>query len=245
MNKLALAAIAAAVMTVTYARPMLTMTPELLARTGGYYNVPGSMKGEVCFADCASSVDQTWLSEITEYLRSETDLNVTYTNDCTFTWPRPKLIGDFTLFVVDDKLMPSVLVASEDKWAIVNVAQLKDERTQFFAMRVKKMLVRVFALLCGGAASNYQGGLSGPMVSVKELDKLMHHRLQVDVKERLVKYLRAFGITPQITTTYLAACTHGIAPAPTNDVQKAVWEKVHTLPSEPIKIKPESKKVTE
>ena len=242
MNKLALSTVIATVMTVTYARPMLTMTPELLARTGGYYNVPDSMKGEVCVANCASRADQAWLSEIAEYLRSETDLNVTCTNDCTFTWPKPKLIGDFTLFVVDDKAMPSVLVASEDKWAMVNVAQLKDERTQFFAMRVKKMLVRVFALLCGGAASNYQGGLSGPLVSVKELDKLMHYRLQADVKERLLKYLRAFSITPQITTTYLAACTHGVAPAPTNDVQKAIWDKVHAMPTEPLKIKPEEKK---
>ena len=41
---------------------------------------------------------------------------------------------------------------------------------------------------------------------------------------------------------YLVAVQEGWAPQPTNDVQKAIWDKVHALPTEPIKIKPEEKK---
>ena len=42
--------------------------------------------------------------------------------------------------------------------------------------------------------------------------------------------------------SYQDACEMGVAPAPTNDVQKAIWDKVHAMPTEPIKIKPEEKK---
>ena len=50
------------------------------------------------------------------------------------------------------------------------------------------------------------------------------------------------GVTVRATTNYKTACREGWAPAPTNDVQKAIWDKVHAMPTEPIKIKPEEKK---
>ena len=43
-------------------------------------------------------------------------------------------------------------------------------------------------------------------------------------------------------TVYRKACEEGWAPQPTNDVQKAIWDKVHAMPTEPLKIKPETKK---
>lgn len=242
MTRIMIAVALTCLSTAVFARPFPKMTPELLARTGGYYSVPGSMKGQICIADCNSGANGAWLREVAEYLRGETELNVVCTNGATFICPQPAVIGDMTVFVVDDKSMPSILVASEDCWAVVNIARLKDPRVQFFAMRVKKELVRAFALLCGGAASNYQGGLSGPMTSMKDLDKVVDYRLQVDVRERCVKYARSFGITPQITTTYLAACSHGVAPAPTNDYQKAIWDKVHAPPANPMKIEFDPKK---
>ena len=47
---------------------------------------------------------------------------------------------------------------------------------------------------------------------------------------------------PGKRSVYRKACEEGWAPAPTNDVQKAIWDKVHAMPTEPIKIKPETKK---
>lgn len=241
MKKIALILVACAACAVL-AHQKPKMTAEMLSRTGGYYEVPGSMRGSVCFADCGSGADCAWLREVAEYLHGETDLNFVCTNGVSFSWPRPRTIGDMTIYVVDDGALPSVLVAPEDRWAAVNIVRLKDSREQFFAMRVKKELVRTFAHLCGGATSNYQGGLSSPVSSVNDLDKIADYRMQVDVRERCVKYARAFGITPQITTTYLSACTHGVAPAPTNEYQKAIWDKVHELPKNPMRIKFDPKK---
>ena len=54
-----------------------------------------------------------------------------------------------------------------------------------------------------------------------------------------------YGITPWYQTTYHKAVEEGWAPAPTNEYQKAIWDKVHAMPTAPIKIKPETKKVRE
>ena len=49
-------------------------------------------------------------------------------------------------------------------------------------------------------------------------------------------------VLQQEVSTYKKACEEGWAPNPTNEFQKAIWDKVHELPTEPIKIKPEEKK---
>ena len=40
--------------------------------------------------------------------------------------------------------------------------------------------------------------------------------------------------------TYRDACQRGVAPEPANAEQKAIWDEVHAIPTEPIKIKPET-----
>ena len=50
---------------------------------------------------------------------------------------------------------------------------------------------------------------------------------------------------PVMMVTYGRAVREGWAPAPTNEYQKAIWDKIHAMPTEPIKIKPETKKVAD
>ena len=70
----------------------------------------------------------------------------------------------------------------------------------------------------------------------------MDSRLPVDVIKRFGPYLEGYGVNPEKIVSYRKACEEGWAPQPTNDFQKAVWDDVHAMPSEPIKIKPEEKK---
>jgi hypothetical protein len=56
------------------------------------------------------------------------------------------------------------------------------------------------------------------------------------------RHLKAIGITKKVVKTYLDACEEGWAPAPTNDVQKAIWDKVHAAPKNPMKIEFNPKK---
>ena len=50
------------------------------------------------------------------------------------------------------------------------------------------------------------------------------------------------SVTQRSVTNYRTAVKEGWAPQPTNDVQKAIWDKVHAMPTEPLKIKSETKK---
>ena len=50
------------------------------------------------------------------------------------------------------------------------------------------------------------------------------------------KYMAARGVTPHYRCPYFKACEEGWAPAPTNEYQRAVWEKVHAIPDKPMKI---------
>lgn len=84
-----------------------------------------------------------------------------------------------------------------------------------------------------------------PFTSLKELDRIPVLQPCPEPFNKMIDSAKAYGINTIAIATYRTACQQGWAPAPTNDVQKAIWDEVHTLPSEPIKIKPESKKVTE
>ena len=64
----------------------------------------------------------------------------------------------------------------------------------------------------------------------------------MDVVQRFWDYMKPLGVLPAQRATYMKACQEGWAPPPTNDVQKAVWEKVHAIPDKPITIEYDPKK---
>ena len=73
----------------------------------------------------------------------------------------------------------------------------------------------------------------------------MELRLPLDIIQRFKEYMEAFCVSPAEYVPYRKAVIEGWASSPTNEYQKAVWDKVHAMPTAPIKIKPETKKVRE
>ena len=212
---------------------------------GGYVVKPGSQKGEIAVVNCQKKADKAWIGEVATFFREETKFNVTF-KDGEFDFANPKIVGNATLFVIDDAKMPAILVAPENRWAFVNIAAIaKEERPAYFQARVKKQVSRTFALLCGASNSQYPGALTRGIVDEADLDKNMDYQLPMDVMMRMKKYMEPLGVTPFQRCLYRKAVVEGWAPSPTNDVQKKIWDKVHELPSNPIKIKPETKKMAE
>lgn len=214
---------------------------EGLRRTGGSIEKPGSQKGEIVYVNCQSAAKSEWLSSSIDYFTKQTKFKITL-RDGEFSWPNPKIQGSLSLYIVDVEGLPAILCAPEDRWAMVNVASLKSEKTAFFEARVKKELTRGFAYLCGAANSRYPNALTGGITGVDVLDKAADARLPVDVIERFRKYVEAFGVTPLRHTAYINACRQGWAPAPTNDYQKTIWEQVHSIPDKPITIEYDPKR---
>jgi len=211
-------------------------------RAGGFIERPGSGKGAIAYVNCQTKAPKEWIDESIAYFKEMTKFNIVY-EEGVFSIKEPKLPADVAIFIVDDENLPAMLVAPENRWAMVNIAVLAQEkRPVFFEQRTKKELSRAFAYLCGATASQYDRSLTRGMKSMAELDKNRDYELPMDVINRFWNYMKPLGVVPAERATYLKACQEGWAPAPTNDVQKSVWDKVHAIPDKPITIEFDPKK---
>ncbi|MBR5548305.1 MAG: hypothetical protein IKU71_01115 [Kiritimatiellae bacterium] len=169
-----------------------------------------------------------------EFIRTPIDFMVG-----NFDFKNPKIEGELSLYIIDDPDMPMSLVAPEGRWAFVNVAPLakgRGEKVQFLEARVRKEIARVAGILFGGIGSNYRGNLMSLVTSPEDLDKRDSEKIPADVMMRSSGFLLGLGVRPFRHTTYRKACQEGWAPAPTNEVQKAIWDETRQLPTKPIKI---------
>ena len=196
---------------------------------------PGTLKGKIGIVNAQSSANKAWLEDAVEYLRKETAFDIEFM-DGSFDFARPALLGDVTLFVVDSPTMPRVLVAPENRWAMVNIASLKTDKAVFFEARTKKEISRAFAMLCGGMTSNYGISLVGAVTKSEDLDIFPDGKLPMDVIIRMEPYMAGFGVSPAKLVPYRIAVQEGWASPPTNEVQQAVWNEVRSLPKKPMKI---------
>ena len=148
------------------------------------------------------------------------------------------------VYVVEDPSLPMSLIALEEGWGVVNVAPLKQDgpSEKVLGSRFRKEFIRVSALVFSGAVSQYMTSPLQSVTSVAELDKVVGDDYAMDALTGIAKHLTKVGIVRDEYLTYLSACQKGLAPQPTNDVQKAIWDKVHALPKNPMKIEFDAKK---
>ena len=97
-------------------------------------------------------------------------------------------------------------------------------------------------MLCGASMSNYDNPITGFVECASDLDDITDYRLPMDSLTRCKNYLESCNVTPYKRTIYRKAVEEGWAPAPTNDIQKAVWDDVHAAPKNPMKIEFDPKK---
>lgn len=217
---------------------------------GGDLVRPGSVKGCVKVIDCRADSDDSAIADSVAYLKKETRFEIVVSKG-KFEFPLTKVDG-VSLFVIDDAKYPTLLFAPENMWAVLNVSPLREgagSNPAFLKARTMKEMSRAFAGLCGAMSSNFPSSLTGGVFKPEQLDKFADQKLSIDVVGRMAPYLEQVGVTPAVYTTYRRACIEGWAPAPTNDVQKAIVaavanEKAETLkgPSQPRKIVFDAKK---
>lgn len=209
---------------------------------GGMLVCPGSGAGRIAFVNCQEKFGQNAIDDIAQQLRKLSRLNIVAVRGDAKLDPaeaRKAHGAEVTIVIADRPDGPLMLLAPEDCWGMVNVARIAaGER---FNAGCCKALLRTFGMLCGGGLSLQQGNVLSEVKLEKTYD--LQNVLPQDVTVRQLKFLAEMGVKPERRTTYRKACEEGWAPAPTNDVQKAIWDKVHEMPTEPIKIKPETKKV--
>ena len=221
-------------------------------QTAGYVIKEGSQKGTFTFINTQTEVEHQVIEDAAELIRD--DLRIKVITKKTEAGDAAKLVRDsegvLGVVVVADDVMPALLVAPEDGWAIVNVRKLsvglttKNAREKFLAIRVKHELVRAFAAVAGGLGSMYPGNIMSA-TSLSELEMASNASLPVDTKTAVERFLKSRGYSPALRLPYRKACQEGWAPEPTNEFQRVIWEKVKAeqseKPTNPIKILPGDK----
>lgn len=209
---------------------------------GGYVTRPDSQKGVIVCMDCQNLIPREWIDEVLTYFREETRFRIDYRNG-KFNFPSPKVEGEATLFLIDDANLPAILVAPENRWALLNLRLVtREDRPAFLQARSKKQISRSLALLCGASNSQFPGALTRGIVNEEDLDKNIDYVLPIDIFKRMRTYMEPLGVKPALLAPYDSACQEGWAPAPTNEYQKAIWDKVHAIPATPMKIEFDPKK---
>ena len=149
---------------------------------------------------------------------------------------------------VDIEDEPSLLVAPDNGWARVNVAALAADgvSAEVLEARFKKEMWRAFVILFGGGNSLNDYDVMRPIRAPKDLDACKTMVSSPESFNAVLAGAKAAGITPVRRTAYLNAVRLGWAPPPTNEFQKAIWERVKADkergPANPITIPPPNKK---
>lgn len=229
-------------------------TPEELAARheralkvqGGFIRKPGMQQGRISIISAQKEVEHSKLEAVAELLSKAFKIQVDVKDDAVES-PNGSVAAlkrdgaNACVVVGSCKGWPALVVAPDERWAFVNVDALKGGD---LPGRTQKEVVRGFAFVCGAASSQRPNSLlDAQMADLDRLDLVSMTEVPGDVNLRIGAYLKTIGVTPWRLYTYKRACIEGWAPTPTNEYQKAIWEQIHALPSEPIKIKPETKKV--
>ena len=221
---------------------------DRVMQKGGFVVYPNSQKGSIAILDIQDSVSiEESFNEVFQSIRRQIPVKIEYLKRSVAEYPTLKAQAKANFAVIltsDDKLPPSMIVP-EEGYAVVNLVKYKkgltlpkDDGT--YKKRCAKATLKAFMLLCGGCTSRYPGHV-GTALSVCDLD-LSHDKIPIDIQDGIKKYLSSAGVTPLRRTIYKKAVEEGWAPAPTNAIQKAIWEKVHAAPKNPMKIKFDPKK---
>lgn len=148
--------------------------------------------------------------------------------------------SQIAMYIVDDSKLPMSLVASEAKWGVMNVSMLSTEK-QF-----EREFMRVAIAVFGAGISQYKASPMQPVYCPEDLDSLVGATITVDAGLAINANFEKLGFTKPQIASYKKACELGWAPAPTNDIQKTIWDQIKSDkergPAKPLTIPPPAKK---
>lgn len=231
-----------------------TIRKVQLKKTGGMIREEGSAKGSFIILNAQKSISSSTfkpvIDTIDKWFLMQSSVKDASKGEINISNIKGKIKssgGVVGVGIFDDPGLPGFLAAPEEGWAIVNVSALgRDKPNQeVLNARLRKETLRAFAFVTGGA---YQAKACSLMRDVKSLADIdaIQERFGLDTIAHIRSSAPFYGLVPWYQTTYVKACEEGWAPAPTNDIQKAIWERVKADkergPTNPIKIPPPKRK---
>lgn len=151
--------------------------------------------------------------------------------------------------VVDNETAPTLAAYPDDYRATVNVGKLAaglkgDALEKFFVLRCQRAILRGFCYACGAGGTEYPDNVLA-IGKISDYDLIQGLFIPGDAAFACQRRMKKVGVTQKLFVPYGRACFEGWAPAPTNEVQKKIWDSVRERkekgPTNPIKIKPPKK----
>lgn len=217
---------------------------------GGVIEKQNSSKGWICFVNSQSVLGSDALADYIQVIRRAMRLEMKVTEaKGDFSIGNAKVEvnatgANATVFIIEDDNLPISLVAPESGWAMVNVKPLaRNIPSRIAEERVKKAVLRTFCILCGAYDSGTVGSILWPATLPEDFDALQNPNV---IPPTLIapvgRHMVRAGMRPIVFSSYRKACEAGWAPAPTNEVQKTIWNEIHQTPDKPITIKYDPKR---
>ena len=204
---------------------------DRIAKAGGELIRQGTFTGKVSVVNQQSRLPSSDCEAIARMLADLTQCNITVDTGNS---------AMIELYLIDDPKAPILLLAPEDHWGKLNMGRIVDDlpsdkaKAKFFVPRARKMILKALSLLMGGGSSQFPGNVMNA-ATMRDLDHA-EENVPIDMIDFYVTYLKTLGIKPAEKTTYRKACKEGWAPAPPNEFQRAIWNKVHKIPDRPLTI---------
>ena len=209
---------------------LLEARHKLRVETGGIiYSSPTGMVFEV--VNCQNAVSLERIQAATDAVMMGTLVPIKIVAEGTTA-------AGATLEIVDAGAESTLLCKPEDGWARLNVRRLMVDSPskELLDERLRKEMWRAIGAALGMGVSVYQPCIMRNIRTLKDLDDCKLDRAGPASLNVFSEASQFFGIALVKRRSYRKACEEGWAPAPTNDIQKAIWNEVRQLPAKPIKI---------
>ena len=201
---------------------------KMLEHTGGIIQIAPT--GKIVVMNCQQKIPTADVQERVEKLVKLLKFNFVYAEGTWKFGDEKPADANLVIYLVDDASLPMSLNAPEAHWSVMNVNEIDA------GPRFRKQFMRVAVNALSAGVSQNKASPMQPISKVSDLDKIVADGIAFDAVAGIMTNLKALGVTVGKKTTYRKACQEGWAPAPTNEFQKVIWDKVHELPSKPITI---------
>lgn len=222
---------------------------KVLERTGGRVRKENSGQGKFVYVNAQSLIEETLLKIPAKQLGAAFRLDISVAKGTATTLADvPNAIATCNaaagIVLLENDDMPTMLVAPEARYAIVNVKALAKDNppSNILMTRVHREMYRAFGYLCGAADAITEGCVMRPVSTLKDIDSLQSPMLSAEFNDRIYKHMLTWGIQPYVVATYRKACEDGWAPPPKDDIQQKIWDEIHAIPANPMKIEFDPKK---
>ena len=219
-------------------REYFKRTSEL--HSGGIVEKPGAGKGTFLFVDSTGELTEGMFARDFNMLDRTLKVSPKIVKGKPVTIETAgaaikELNANAAVFVVSNSVLPRLITASEEGWAIVNMSKLKEGEPSKEVLE-KRITVEVIRGLAQIFGSGNAGMSMSPITSLQDIDDLQHPGFPASALKMCQAQMKKLGFEPKVVASYRVACKQGWAPPPKTEAQRIIWKQTHQIPDKPITI---------